>query len=172
MLSRRIAILTGGALGLVGPGAWGQPHDALPGPAGRVILTVTGTIGRTNRPNRAEFDLAMLEQLDLRELTTWTPWTDGPVDFEGVLARSLMRAVEARGNEVVATALNDYRCTIPVEDFNRYDVLLATRMNGAPLQVRDKGPIWVIYPWSEHPELNDMVTRRKSVWQLSRLHVR
>ena len=64
------------------------------------------------------------------------------------------------------------RETIPLEDFDRYDVLLATRVNGELIRVRDKGPIWIVYPWSEYRELDDFATREKSVWQLSALHVR
>jgi hypothetical protein len=140
--------------------------------ARRVVLTVTGAIGLTNAPGRAEFDLNMLERLGLGRLTTWTPWTEGEVEFQGVLARRLMEAIGANGTEVDALALNDYEQTIPLEDFDRYDVLLATRANGELMHVRDKGPIWIVYPWSEHPELDDFATREKSVWQLSALHVR
>jgi hypothetical protein len=172
MLSRRQVALIGGALALVGHGARARPSAALPSSSGKVILTVTGAIGRTNAPDGAEFDRATLEGLGLRELTTWTPWTNGEPEFEGVLARHLMSALDARGSEVVCTALNDYVSTIPLEDFDSYDVLLATRMNGTRLRVRDKGPVWIVYPWSDHPELDDEVTRRKSVWQLNHLHVR
>jgi hypothetical protein len=70
------------------------------------------------------------------------------------------------------TALNQYDETIPLADFHTYDVLLALRMNGRPMRVRDKGPIWIIYPWSDYPELDDFLTREKSVWQLTALDVR
>jgi hypothetical protein len=73
---------------------------------------------------------------------------------------------------VEARALNDYEEVIPIEEFHKYDVLLAMRMNGALMRVRDKGPIWIVYPWSDNPELDDFATREKSVWQLSVLHVR
>jgi hypothetical protein len=61
---------------------------------------------------------------------------------------------------------------IPIDDFHRYDVLLAVRMNGQLMRTRDKGPIWIVYPWSGHPELDDFLTREKSIWQLNALHVR
>jgi hypothetical protein len=141
------------------------PHE-------RVILTVTGALANADASGRIEFDLNAIERLGLAKLITWTPWTDGEVEFEGVWARRLMEAVGARGTEVEARALNDYKEWIPIEDFERYDVLLATRMKGQILQVRDKGPIWIVYPWSGHPELDDFATREKSVWQLSALHVR
>jgi hypothetical protein len=148
--------------------AQGEP---LPTPRGEVVLTVTGTIGRTNAAGEARFDRSMLEALGLRSLVTWTPWTDGEIAFEGVPGRDVIAAVEAHGREVRASALDDYECTIPLVDFERYDVLLALRMNGRQLAVRDKGPIWIVYPWSTHPELDDQATRRRSVWQLATLHV-
>jgi hypothetical protein len=141
-------------------------------PRDRVILTVTGALANADGSGRIDFDLRSLERLGLSRLTTWTPWTDGEVEFEGVLARRLMEAVGARGTGVEARALNDYEETIPIEDFHKYDVLLAIRINGALMRVRDKGPIWIVYPWSAHPELDDFATREKSVWQLNALHVR
>lgn len=137
-----------------------------------MVLTISGAISETNGPGVAEFDRAMLERVGLSRLITWTPWTQGEVVFEGVLARRVMAAVGATGTKLRATALNDYQCTIPLEDFERYDVLLATRMNGRIMRIRDKGPIWLVYPWSDHPELDDFLTRDKAVWQLTALEVR
>ena len=144
----------------------------LPQPAARVLLSVTGAIEHTNARGLAEFDRVMLEQLGIDRLVTWTPWTKGETVFDGVLARRLMEAVGARGSEVLAEALNDFRSVIPIADFDRYDVLLAMTMNGERLRVRNKGPIWIVYPWSGHPELDDFATREKSVWQLRTLQVR
>jgi hypothetical protein len=145
--------------------------DPLPSPAGPVILTIEGAITHTNAPGLAAFDLPLLEQLGLIRLRTRTPWTDGESDFEGVAAQRLMEVVGATGNTVRASALNDFESSIPLTDFERYPVLLATRVDGKPLEVRDKGPIWIVYPWSDAPELDDLPTRRKSVWQLRSLRV-
>jgi hypothetical protein len=141
-------------------------------PAGEVVLTVTGEITRTNADGRAEFDRAMLENLGLSTIQTWTPWTEGKPAFTGVLAKTLMAHVGAGGTAVKARALNDYEITIPLSDFEEYRVLVAMAQDGEPLRTRDKGPLWLIYPWSDHPELDDRVTRQKSVWQLRSLHVK
>jgi hypothetical protein len=138
----------------------------------QVILAVTGALANADGSGRIEFDRTALERLGLSKLITWTPWTEGEVEFEGVLARRLMEAVGARGSEVEVRALNDYGEVIPLDDFDKYDVLLAMRMNGRLMKVRDKGPLWIVYPWSEHSELDDFATREKSVWQLNALHVR
>jgi hypothetical protein len=163
-------------LGALAPGAFVASVAALGGdklaaPQGPAILSVTGAIANTNAPGRADFDIVNLEHLGLSRLTTWTPWTEGEIQFEGVLGRRLMEAVGAEGTEIHATALNGYEQTIPLGDFQSYDVLLAFRMNGAAMRVRDKGPIWIVYPWSDHPELDDFTTREKSIWQLTDLHV-
>jgi hypothetical protein len=142
---------------------------ALPAPTGAVVLTVTGAIDCTNADGSALFDLALLDALGRGRLRTWTPWTEGERLFEGVLGRRLMAAVCARGERALARARNDYLTEIPLEDFTRWPVLLATHMDGARLRLRDKGPIWVVYPWSDHPELNDRLTRQKSIWQLASL---
>lgn len=174
MLDRRVFLQVHGALALwaIALPIASNGEESLASPRDRVVLTVTGAIGNTNAPGRAELDRAMLERLGVVKLTTWTPWTEGEVEFEGVWARHLMEAVDAQGTEVRAVALNDYEHVVPLEDFQRYDVLLAMRMNGQLMRVRDKGPIWIVYPWSDHPELDDFATREKSVWQLNALHVR
>jgi hypothetical protein len=56
-------------------------------PQGPVVLTVDGAITRTTAPGRAEFDRAMLEQLGVATLRTWTPWTEGEPEFQRVPAR-------------------------------------------------------------------------------------
>jgi hypothetical protein len=172
-MSNRRQFLGHGALALaIALPIAAQGEESLAPPQDPVILTVTGAIANTNAPGRADFDLANLEHLGLSKLVTWTPWTENEIEFEGVLARRLMAAVGAKGTEVHAIALNEYDQTIPLADFQTYDVLLALRMGGRPMRVRNKGPIWIIYPWSDHPELDDFLTREKSVWQLAALHVR
>lgn len=146
--------------------------EQLPPPKGRPILEISGAIGRTNAPGKAVFDLAMLEALGLQELVTTTPWTEGEQHFSGIDPRALLRAVEARGSELEARALDDYRVVVPIADFDRFPVLLATRRDGRPMPVRDRGPLWLVYPWGTHPETADQPYRGRAVWQLRSLIVR
>lgn len=140
-------------------------------PEGRVILTISGAIDRTNGDALARFDLKMLEELGTTTITTTTSWTDGPQEFEGVLARDVLKAVGATGGMIAAPALNDYQITIPASDFEKYDVLFATHMNGVELTARDKGPIWIVYPRDDHRELRNQKVDAKWLWQLSKISV-
>jgi hypothetical protein len=141
-------------------------------PSGEVILTVSGKIGITNRPpDTAVFDRDMLEALGTSSFTTTTPWYDGAVTFEGVLMTRVMEAVGARGETVTALALNDYATELPVSDFARYRVLLALKRNGAYMPVRDKGPLFIVYPYDSDPDLKSRRYHSRSVWQLAQLIV-
>ena len=112
--------------------------------------------------------------LPMHEVATSTSVTEGVQQFEGVLMRDLL-ALMARhvpSETVVVGALNDYEVEIPMEDFIRFDVILAHSMNGTRLTPRDKGPWWIIYPRDDHEELQDIRYDTRWVWQLNRLDIR
>lgn len=163
-----LVAIIGAGLGQVETGA---VAGALEAPTGPVILTVSGAIRNTNADGGADFDRAMLERIGISEMTTITPWTEGEITFGGVLARDLLSAVGAEGNEVRAIALNDYSSDIPFSDLVDGEVLLALTLDGEPMRVRDKGPIWIIYPAESPTELQNRETRRKMVWQLRELRI-
>lgn len=150
--------------------------DCLPEPTGAVILEVSGGIacGNSLTPDgpAARFDAEMLEALGLMDLKTTTDWTDGSQHFEGPLVRDILNLVKASGDEVYAVAANDYAVTIPVSDFNDYGVILAMNQNGKRLSLRDRGPLWIVYPRDDHPELRTRLMKTRWIWQLRTLDVR
>lgn len=157
--------------GLAAPKAGAAAAPRLPQPSGDPILTVSGKVGVTNGEGGADFDREMLEGLGTSSFTTTTPWHEGAVTFEGVLAAKLMRAVAARGETVSALALNDYATEIPMSDFDRFGVLLALKRDGAYMPVRDKGPLFLIYPFDANPDLKARRYYSRCAWQLRRLVV-
>ncbi len=141
-------------------------------PKGRVILTITGNIEHTNGENRAEFDRKMLESLGMIELATETPFIKGTTVFRGVRMRDLLNYVGARGDAVEATALDLYKVEIPISDFAIHDAILAMEADGKRLRVRDRGPSWIMYPFSAEPTLDNEMIHSRCVWQLVSLDVR
>lgn len=149
------------------------PAHALETPTGKVLLTVTGQITVRNTPDAAQFDLAMLEKLPQVSYLTRTPWYPEPRKFTGVRLRDLMAALGAPGrSSISAEALNDYRALIPAEDWADYDLLVAWQLDDAPMLVRDKGPLVIIYPFDAQPKLRSAVRYGRAVWQLKALDVR
>jgi hypothetical protein len=145
---------------------------SLASPQGRPILEVSGSIAVKNDGDSAKFDLAMLEKIGVTKVKTSTAWTEGIPQFEGVLVRDLLVALGATGGTVTAVALNDYKIEIPVADFSKYGVILAFRQDGQELRIRDKGPLWIVYPQDDHPELKTKATQAKWLWQLKELRVK
>ena len=148
------------------------PARALDAPSGKVVLTVTGKITVRNIADAAQFDMAMLEKLPQTSFHTKTPWYPEPRKFTGVLLRDLLGAVGAQGSSVSAQALNDYRAVIPAEDWTDHDLLIAWHLDDAPMLVRDKGPLVVIYPFDANARLRTAVRYGRAVWQLKALDVR
>jgi hypothetical protein len=138
------------------------PTDALS--TTRPVLSVSQAAGQNGAP--ADFDMAMLESLPHHTIKTATPWTNGVSEFEGVLVRDLFQHLGIKGTLSTFVALNDYKVQIPMADFAKYDVLLAYKRDGVYMPVRDKGPLWVVYPLDEHPELNSEETHAKMIWQV------
>lgn len=145
---------------------------SLPPPEGPVVLTVTGAIDLANSPEGARFDLAMLEGMETVEVKTTTIWTDGPQTFRGVPLAQLVEVLGAEGEVIAATALNEYTVEIPLADAVEGGPILAFAQNGEHLSVRDKGPLWVVYPYDSNPDFQSEVIYARSIWQVKRMEIR
>lgn len=143
----------------------------LPKPEGKVLLTLTGNIANTNADGKAVFDTASLEKLGMMSFQTTSPWYNGRTKFTGISLQKLMDYVGAKGSVVKVTALNDYTTVIPLSDFKKYNVILALKINGEYMRVRDKGPLFIVYPYDSVPELNNQVYYSRSAWQVSRMSI-
>lgn len=148
--------------------AYSQDFSA---PTGKPILTVSGKITKSNVNGTAQFDRTMLEEMGLVTVETKTPWYEARTRFEGVSMAKLMDFVGAQGTTVTAVALNDYVSTIPVKDFSQFNVILAMKRDGEYMQVRDKGPLFIIYPYDSTPELQSQTYYTRSAWQVAKLIV-
>ncbi|EFH09338.1 molybdopterin-dependent oxidoreductase, partial [Teichococcus cervicalis] len=138
--------------------------------AAPVVLRVGGRIERPPQ-GEAAFTLAALEALGMRRLRTTTPWTQGAQEFSGVPLALLMRAVRPLGQRLWAEAINRYRAELPLADAWERDAFLATRRDGEPMRIRDRGPVWLVYPWTQRPELDIPLYHERAVWQLRRIEV-
>lgn len=144
----------------------------LTAPQGEVLLTVSGAITQSNTPDgSAELDRAQLAALPQTEITTSTIWTKGVQHFSGVELRTLLDALGASGTMLRVIALNDYVVEIPADEIVAGGALLASQRNDAPMSVRDKGPLWIIYPYDSSDDFRTEVIYSRSVWQVNRIEV-
>ena len=157
------------SLSLVAPSSFAAA--ALPKPSGQVILTVKGEVSNLNAEGAAQFDREMLKKLSARKAQVKTPWEEGVVDFEGPRLDAVLQAAGANGSRIIVRALNDYSVEIPMSDAIEFPTILAMTRNGVSMSIRDKGPLFLIYPFDLKPELYTETYFSRSVWQISEMEV-
>lgn len=145
---------------------------ALDKPKGDVILVIRGNVENPNSDDgTAAFDVAMLESIAGRAGKMETPWTKGVTEFSGPLLRNVLDAAGVhKGSKLIVKALNDYAAEVPLDD-SKIDTILATRMNGELMSIRDKGPVFLVYPFDLDPALYNEKYFARSVWQIKELEV-
>lgn len=116
------------------------------------------------------FDLAGIDALPQSKIMTRTPWTHGVQAFTGpTLAAIAELAKRPCCREVRAYSLGDWSATIPATDWLRQGIILASRLNGATMRVRDKGPYWIMYPIDGRRDLDTQMYQARMIWQVKSL---
>jgi hypothetical protein len=134
--------------------------------AGAPALTLAGA-ARTDMLELSLEQLAALPQVTVR---TENEFSDGVVAYRGPLVRDVLAKLGLdRLEQVRFVAANDYYVDIPTEDFRTYDAILAMEADGKPLSRREKGPLWLMYPISDHSALKDPIYLRRLIWQVVRI---
>ncbi len=144
----------------------------LPKPTGPVLLKITGNIENTNTPGAVEFDLEMLEQFEASSFVTVTPWTDDtPTTFTGVRINELLEYVGAKSRDFRASAIDKYWNDLTDMDFDNIPAIIAYKLNNEYMRVRDLGPLWIMFPFDEFPELDTEKYKTACVWQLIEIEI-
>ncbi len=143
----------------------------LPEPQEDIVLTVSGLVAQTNVGTEAVFDMEMLKALPVTSFVTSTIWTEGVREFTGVQLSDLLALTGADGETLKATAINDYAVDIPVSDAVEGGPILAYEIDGAEMSVRERGPLWVVYPYDHNGEYRSETIYSRSIWQLTHIEV-
>ena len=141
---------------------------ASPAAADDTILTITGNVTAGTEVN---FTLSEIEAMGTAQIVTTTPWHDGEVTFEGVPMSRLMEAVGAHGTTAFVLALNNYSTEVPMSDFTSYEAILAFKKDGQYMEVADKGPLFIIYPYDDVAELKSELYYSRSAWQVRSIDI-
>ena len=134
-------------------------------------LRIDGAIRSPDGASFIQLDSAALRALSQHTVTTRTPWHDGREQFSGPRLWDLLEPLRPAGKTLRLTALNDYSVNIPLSDLQRYQPVLAWQLNGKALSVRNKGPLFLIYPFDTYPELNNPLYYARSIWQVKTITV-
>jgi hypothetical protein len=140
-------------------------------PQPKVLLTVSGRIGRVNNDATDTYDFSEPDFLKLAttSITTSTPWTPTSV-FVGPLLIDVMRTAGVTSGKLNLRTLDDNSVPVPWADLVRYGVILAHSQDGQRLNNNRWGPLWTIYPRDQHlAALTGPIAESRFIWQVDRI---
>lgn len=133
--------------------------------AGPIVLSVqSGSVIK-------EYSLPDLHDMPVVDFQTTTIWTEGVQNFVGVPLAELMKRSEISSGIIRAQAVNDYAVEIDIDEITAEAPIIAYQRNGAGMSLRDKGPLWIVYPYDSDPNYRTEKVYTQSIWQLHRLSV-
>ncbi|KKK67181.1 hypothetical protein LCGC14_2956640 [marine sediment metagenome] len=141
--------------------------------AAETLLSIDWTDSSGNSRPLARFDLEQLRALPVTEFSTETMWTTGVQHFRGVAIADLIGTLDhGPARTLRAQAMNDYAVEFPLDDLSDDAPIIAYELNGSTMSRRDKGPLWIVYPYDSTIEYRNSAIFSRSVWQLDRLNLR
>lgn len=164
MPSRRQLVVTILLMALLPAAVYAAPVAYPPDRTALTLITRDGS--------RLSFSLADLQRLPQRTLKMSDAqgkvqqWIGVPLDELLTLT-----AADAADRPLRVAALNHYSVIIPAEDIRRYRPLVAYLRDGHYLSILDYGPLQLLYPFDDYPELHKQSFYNRTVWQLSEIYV-
>ncbi len=116
-------------------------------------------------------DEEALLDLPQHEFRTSTIWTKGEILFSGPRLSDVLELAKIGTGKVMLSAVNNYSVEMPRSFVGEDTPILAIRMNGEPFSLREKGPIWVVFPYDVSEEFKSAQHYALSIWQLTEIQV-
>ncbi|MDR9395542.1 MAG: oxidoreductase [Roseovarius sp.] len=112
-------------------------------------------------------DLMAMEQ---EAFVTSTLWTKGTNEFSGPSLHDVLTQAGAREPFAIKlVAANDYSAPIGPELIDETYPIIANRIDGKRFSIREKGPLWIMYPFDAGTGYKREVNYSASVWQLTEI---
>lgn len=158
---------------------------------GPVILTISGNIDAQSRgavdpdydkffdynevdfDKAAQFDFALLESLDIVEITTDFPMGGMMHVFEGPTLKSVLDAAGVYADAdtmVTMRALDGYAIEVSYQALIDAGAVVAYQRDGVLFAIGDYGPTQIIFPRSDRADLADM-NDDQWIWSIFHIHV-
>ena len=132
------------------------------------VLTISWADGRAAPVKLALKDLEKLERKDYLTLLPPSLSVPGRHDWLGIPLRAVLEAANAKSFTTMRiAALDGYQVNLPATDVARFDPILAYQKDGQYIGILDKGPLFLIYPFESHRELQSMQYINRAIWQVN-----
>lgn len=115
--------------------------------------------GQTATGKPVQLSLAQLEALAKESIWTTEPHntknSQEIVNFRGVAVSKLLDkfGVAPEVTEVTFMSYDGYRATVNLSDLRQYPIIIALERNNQPLSRSDGGPLYLVFPYTQFPQL-------------------
>lgn len=119
-------------------------------------------------------DLAALDQLPQNSFSTTTQWTEGEIAFSGPALRDVLQlagATPQADGAINLIAANHYEVELDRRLLEDDAPIVATRLNGKTFGTREKGPLWVVFPYDLDTAYQTEGIYAASIWQLIEIRI-
>jgi len=148
-----------------------KPGQAVPKPAQKPVLTITGKISAANKGHALVFDRRTLERLGVVQVRLYEPWAKKTLEFRGVWLKDLLAvaALQADAARLHMTALDDYQVNLTMAEVRAGGILVATAAgDGSSIPIDQGGPVRILFldgvPAGANPD--------QWIWSLTTVDVR
>lgn len=63
-------------------------------------------------------------------------------------------------------AIDDYKIDLTKEEWLRWDILLATQTDGLYMDIKEKGPARIVFPYDTAKDIDPLIYNPKWIWQV------
>jgi hypothetical protein len=99
------------------------------------------------------------------EHTMSNKWIEKTTTYTGVKLSGILEKYKITNEWLRMTALDDYSIELPIVDADK-GAFIAYLIEGKQIEIRDKGPLWLLYPVNENRALDIDIYNNRSIWQL------
>jgi len=87
------------------------------------------------------------QQFTLYTKKFYNPWEKASATYSGILLDEFVKKFgQADTNKITFKAIDDYQVDIPKNIWQSYKILLVTKVNGEYLDIKNKGPMRIVFP--------------------------
>jgi hypothetical protein len=118
--------------------------------------------GQTKSPTSAPLNWEQLQELATTHVPTPDPANaadpNAIFDFKGIPVSQLLDRFGVapdlpQTTQVTFVAFDGFRASVSIADLRRYPIILALERDGKPLSRQQGGPLYLVFPHAQHPEL-------------------
>lgn len=102
-----------------------------------------------------------------------TPWYKEPIKAKGISFKAVLEKAGVKPTDkLTMIAWDKYTTEVPASDAFSFNTMLATHINGQKLTLKDKGPLFHLYPFDDNKMLAEKQEySNKSVWAIKEIRV-